>query len=221
METEELAIFPLSSVVLFPGVQVPLHIFEPRYRQMTADALGGSRGIGMAVVAPEYGHEMASDPPLHPIGCAGAIRQAQELPDGRYNLVLEGTYRFRILDEPGRPAEQLYRRAIVELLEDPYPRDAGEEVARLRGRIVRRVSALVRRGDPASEHQVTAELFDSLDDAAFVNSLCQALSFRLEEKLALLDADSVPERFELLEGLLSFRVAGLEASGSSGSGTVH
>ena len=71
---DELPIFPLSNVVLFPNLQVPLHLFEPRYRQMARDALDGAGRIGMVVVRPDHVAEMASDPPIFPIGCAGTTR---------------------------------------------------------------------------------------------------------------------------------------------------
>ena len=221
MQSEILPIFPLSGVVLFPEVQAPLHIFEPRYRQMTEAALAGSQRIGMVVIDPYHVDDSAGDPPLHPVGCQGIIRQAQELPDGRYNLVLEGTRRFRILEEPPRPASQLYRTATVELLDDPFPDEDRAKAVPLRRRIVEHVAELVRRSDPERAREFSEGLFRGVDDSIFVNSLCQALSFPADEKLALLDAPDVLSRCELLEGLLSFRVAGLGAGGSRGSQSVH
>jgi len=221
MASDELPIFPLTGVVLFPEAQAPLHIFEPRYRQMTEAALAGGQRIGMAVIDPEHARETSGDPPLHPIGCTGLIRQAQQLPDGRFNIVLEGTHRFRILEEPPRPPERLYRMARVELLEDPFPACDQAPAASLRQRIVDHVAELVRRSDPERARQFSEQIFQGVGDGAFVNSLCQALSFPPDEKLALLDAPDVLSRFELLEGLLSFRVAGLGAGGSRGSQSVH
>lgn len=221
MKTEELPIFPLTGVVLFPGVQAPLHIFEPRYREMTAAALGGSQRIGMAVIPPEHAHETAGDPPLHPVGCAGTICGAQKLPDGRYNLVLQGTERFRILDEPERPADRLYRLARVELLPDAFPAGDREPAAQLRKRIGDHVLQLVRRSDPERAQELSDPPFPGVGDAVFVNSLCQALNFPVDEKLALLDAAGVLRRFELLEGLLSFRVAALSSGGTPGTPSVH
>ncbi len=221
MRTEELPIFPLTGVVLFPEVQAPLHIFERRYRQMTEAALAGSRQIGMVVIAREHAHETAGDPPLHPVGCTGRIRQAQKLPDGRYNLVLEGTRRFRILEEPARPAERLYRVAKVEPLDDPFPAADCQAVTRLRDRIATHLAELRRRNDPEHPRKFSEQIFRGVGDAAFVNSLCQALSFPTDEKLALLDAPDLLSRCELLEGLLSFRVAGLGAGRRRASETVH
>jgi Lon protease-like protein len=221
MTSADLPIFPLTGVVLFPEVQAPLHIFEPRYRQMTEAALASSQQIGMVVIAPEHAHEASGDPPLHPIGCAGTIRQAQKLPDGRYNLMLEGTRRFRILHEPAGPADRLYRVAQVELLDDPFTTADRQAAAGLRDQIVAHVAELVRRSDPKRARSFSEKIFEGVGEAAFVNSLCQAMRFPTEEKLALLDAPDVLTRCQLLEGLLSFRVAGLGAGGRQGSASVH
>ena len=77
---ERLALFPLSNVVLFPRVKTPLHIFEPRYRQMTEAALDGDRRIGMVVVRPEHVEAIAGDPPLFEVGCEGVISDSKKLP---------------------------------------------------------------------------------------------------------------------------------------------
>ena len=108
-----LPIFPLSNVVLFPGVSTPLHLFEPRYRQLARDVLAGERRIGMVVVRPEFADEMAGDPPVFPVGCAGVITESQRRADGRFDIVLRGETRFELIEEPPRPSERLYRCARV------------------------------------------------------------------------------------------------------------
>jgi Lon protease-like protein len=216
-----LPLFPLSNVVLFPAVQTPLHIFEPRYRQMAQQALAAERQIGMVAVPPEHAHEMPGDPGVYPVGCAGIIAQSQRLPDGRYNLVLAGTQRFRILNEEPRAGSRLYRVARVELLDDPFPIAEQPRVARLRERIVALVRSLVAHSDATRSADITAELFRDVDDVSFVNSLSNALAFAPPEKQGLLEADTIPSRFERLEGLLSFRLAQLSGPGMAGSGSIH
>lgn len=208
-------------MVLFPGVRTPLRIFEPRYRQMTSDVLAGSRRLGMVTVLPEQVALMGGDPDVYAIGCEGLVAQSQRLPDGRYNIVLAGTHRFRILSEPPRPEERLYRVAEVERLDDPFPPDARPRASELRARIVELVGALVRRSDPERAEQINEELFTDVDDVTFVNSLCNALAFPPSEKQGLLEADSVLLRFERLEGLLSFRMAELQGPGPPGSQSLH
>ena len=94
-----LPLFPLPNVVLFPNVFLPLHIFEPRYREMVADALAGDRLIGMVLLRPGWEHDYEGRPPVYPIGCSGVITHVERLPDGRYNIVLRGLERFRIVEE--------------------------------------------------------------------------------------------------------------------------
>ena len=89
-------IFPLEDVVLFPNTSRPLQIFEPRYRAMIADALKGDRIIGMVLLRPGYEADYEGRPPVYAIGCAGAITDVKELPDGRYLIVLRGLVKFRV-----------------------------------------------------------------------------------------------------------------------------
>src|SRR5207249_6979709 len=117
-----LPLFPLPNVVLFPNVFLPLRIFEPRYRDMVADALDGDRLIGMVLLKPGWQQNYEGRPPVYPIGCSGLMTHAERLPDGRYNIVLRGIERFRIVREDHTRA---YRSAIVEQIaeEEVKPND--------------------------------------------------------------------------------------------------
>jgi Lon protease-like protein len=123
-----LPIFPLPNVVLFPGVFLPLHIFEPRYREMVADALASDRMIGMVLLRPGWQQQYEGRPPVYPIGCSGVITHVETLPDGRYNIVLRGVERFRILEEDD---DRSYRRAVVEAAPDQP--GTGDDHAAVRG----------------------------------------------------------------------------------------
>ena len=121
-------LFPLPNVVLFPQVMLPLHIFEPRYRQMTADALAGDHLVAMALLKSGEEAVYEQHPALHPVACLGKIVADQRLEDGRYNILLRGLSRVRILDEV--KADKLYRSARVDLLHDtggPAPEEAREQ----------------------------------------------------------------------------------------------
>jgi Lon protease-like protein len=109
-------LFPLGNVVLFPQGMLPLHIFEPRYRQMTADALASDSLITMVLLKEGSEAEFTERPALHSIACLGKIIADQRLKDGRYNILLRGLSRVRILSE--LDTGKLYRSARVELLED-------------------------------------------------------------------------------------------------------
>ena len=120
-------VFPLPNVVLFPGMFLPLHIFEPRYRQMTADALAGERLLAMALLKPGWQQDYEGSPPIHEIVGVGKIVEDAKLADGRYNLVLFGLTRVRILEEIGKG---MYRTARVEILAEREP--AGPDAERKR-----------------------------------------------------------------------------------------
>lgn len=214
-------LFPLQNVVLFPGVQVPLHIFEPRYRALTADALAGGRVIGMVAPRPEAADRMEGDPELLPFGCAGAILGAEALEDGRYNIVLAGTQRFRILREEPRPEGRLYRVAEVALLDDLLePADAPRLHAGRR-EVVSLFCDLVRRTRPDRAHEIDEGLFASVDDAVFTNTFCQLLELEPLEKQSLLQTDRVSDRCQQLATLLRFRLAELAVVSPDGERRLH
>jgi len=218
---QSLPIFPLSNVVLFPRVRTPLHLFEPRYRQLAREALAGERRVVMAVVRPEHVGEMGGDPPLFPVACCGVIEESQQLPDGRYNLVLHGERRVRITGEEPADGERLYRVGRVEGLEDPYPDAEREGVARLRTAITEDVGVLMRRNRPDRAHGFDPELFGGVDDETFVNAVANAFAFEPLEKQGLLEADGVPERYARLAGALSFRRAETLAAHGDPGRRIH
>jgi Lon protease-like protein len=213
MYTFSIPLFPLSNVVLFPGCLAPLHIFEPRYRQMTEAALEGTRLIGMVTVRPDAREEMGGNPPIYAVGC-----DHQRLPDGRYNIVLRGVKRFRVETESAPDSGRLYRLADARWLDDP---DGGSADGRagLREGVLGHLRRLARRSQAGEE--VSLAHLGELDDAAFTNSLCLALGLPAEEKQGLLEAASLTERLTQLEGLLAFHLAGLDSSDPGGASTVH
>ena len=212
-------IFPLSTVVLFPGSDCPLHVFEPRYRQMTRDALAGAGWIGMVTVRPEHVGDMSGDPPVFPIGSLGRLQHSEELEDGRFNIVLHGEARFRIRDEPAREGEQLYRVARVERL-DEAKADAGE-VAQLRERIAEAFRRLVEIVAPDRADQIGPHRIADTDDATFLGALVQVLNLPPVERQSLLETNGVGERLAALESILRFQLARLGTGTADGPDRVH
>lgn len=189
-------IFPLPNVVLFPNVFLPLHIFEPRYRQMVEDALNGDRIIGMTLLRPGWERDYEGRPPVYPIGCAGVITHAERLPDGRFNIVLRGMEKFRVT---GEEAERPYRLAHVE----PVPEPSFESVrTEMRGQR-RRLEALLV---PQPEGQADPKVPSAMPDEDLVNALAQYLEFDPVEKQALLERDGVLDRCRSLIELLEMKV---------------
>src|SRR5947207_1631024 len=109
-------LFPLPNLVLFPHVMLPLHIFEPRYRQMTTDALAGDRLLAMALLQQGWENDYEGRPALNPMVCVGKIIAEQRLDDGRFHILLRGLSRARIVREVDR--DTLYRQAQLDLLQD-------------------------------------------------------------------------------------------------------
>jgi len=196
-----LPLFPLPNVVLFPGVPLPLHIFEPRYRSMVADALAADRRIGMVLLQPgRWEPDYEGRPPIYPIGCSGVIANASRLDDGRYNIVLRGLDRIRILAEDD---DRAYRRATVELLPD-RPLDAADSEALTALRI--RLADLIGLHAAAEAGVETAATpLLSMPDAEFVHTLAQGLDLEPLEKQALLERESVLLRAQSLADLLEMR----------------
>jgi Lon protease-like protein len=216
---ELLPIFPLPNVVLFPGVFLPLHIFEPRYRDMVGDALMGDRIIGMALLKPGWDQDYEGQPPIYPIGCSGVITHFERLSDGRYNIVLRGLERFRILEEEHARS---YRRATVETLTDRALETADRTaVMDLRAKLQTLLTpALERRATEREEApNPYARATSAMTDEDLVNALAQYLDFEPLEKLALLQHDSLRARAESLVELLEMKI--LMARSPCHSGVAH
>ena len=190
-------IFPLPSVVLFPSVFLPLHIFEPRYREMVADALAGDRIIGMVLMRPGWEGQYEGRPPVYSVGCAGLITFSEQHPDGRYNIVLRGLEKFRILDEDN---SRSYRVARVEpLMEEPTPEDR----AIIHGERQRLEALLVPR---PTGRGVDPKVPPSMADDDLINALAQYLDLEPVEKQALLEREGLVARCRSLIDLLEMRV---------------
>ena len=117
----DVALFPLPNVVLFPQAVQPLHIFEERYKAMTADAIAGGGRIALAMLRPGWEKEYYSRPAIEPVVCVGRILRYERLADGKYNFLLQGEARARVLAER-QGGVKPYRVAELERLEEkPVP----------------------------------------------------------------------------------------------------
>ena len=212
------AIFPLPNAVLFPGVQLPLHIFEPRYRQMTADAADGDGVIGLILIRPGES-PMQPRAPVFPVGCAGRIANLQRLPDGRFNFVLQGVCRFRIRRE--LDSERLYRVIEAELLPEPsFASLASEARAELEAaghHLQLKMLELAQLTLPQHVQALRARMRE-LDPIQLANQLAFGLDCSPLEKQGLLESTGPRERIELLIRLIEFRRAERR---SGGAGTLN
>ncbi len=196
------ALFPLPATVFFPGTRLPLHIFEPRYREMMADALETDGRIGMVLLKPGWEADYYGRPEIARIGCLGKIHSHQHLPDGKYNLVLHGLSRFRVLREV---AGKNYRRAEVELLEDINDRPLCRAPEETRDRLVhayRHFASLLPEDErPSLEANWAA--FTSL--SALVDHMAHRLQPTVEEKQSLLEELDVPRRAGRVAALIEMK----------------
>jgi uncharacterized protein len=187
-------LFPLPDLVLFPHAVQPLHVFEPRYRQLTEDALAGDRLMAMALLQPGWEEHYHERPPIHPVVCLGRIGTEQRLPDGRFNLLLRGLRRARVLEEV--PTDRLYRTARVQLLEDVAV-DSKSREQRLR----RELSKLLTSWGLSKDKIRRGERLRLARDKP-LGMLCDAFAFslplELDVKKRLLDEVRVDLRARLL-----------------------
>jgi uncharacterized protein len=185
-----ISIFPLPGALLYPGLALPLHIFEPRYRAMVKDALARDRRIGM--IQPQKPVEGA---PLYAVGCLGKIGEVEALDDGGFNIVLEGISRFRVLRELDvvTPFRQIEAELLAEADEAalaPVERASFEREA--------------RRFADAQGYAVDWDSVARLDDLSLINGVSQIAPFDAAAKQALLETNSLGERCELLVQLMQF-----------------
>jgi uncharacterized protein len=217
-----LPLFPLPNVVLFPNVFLPLHIFEPRYREMIADAVKSDRMIGMVLLCPGWERDYEGRPPVYPVGCSGVLTHVERLADGRYNLVLRGLERFRIVEEDH---DRSYRRAIVEPLEEqPLGPEARQAIRNYRSKLESLLAPAAERAgglrdpeaDPAALRAAAEQKIPSaMSDEDLVNALAQYLDLEPLEKQALLERPGLRTRAESLVELLEMKIMMARTPGMS------
>jgi len=193
-----LPIFPLPNVVLFPNVFLPLHIFEPRYRDMIADAIASDRMIGMVLLRPGFERDYEGRPPVFPVGCSGVVTHVERLADGRYNIVLRGVERFRILQEDH---SRTYRTAVVDALPERLP--AADDRGIIRQQRSKLEAMLASSTDSKSRDP---KIPTAMNDEDLINALSQYLSLEPLEKQALLEHDTLRARAEALVELLEMKL---------------
>ena len=216
MEGEELRdfsgacrLFPLPGVVLFPHAVLPLHIFEPRYRQMTEDALAGDKLVTIVQLRPRAGSAPTSPPAIEEVGCLGRILQHERLPDGRFNFLLLGCKRVRLSREI--PSGKLYRVAEAEILED-IPSERGEGSGR--PELVRLFRDVLERSE-SLDSDLRTFLESDLPLGVLTDILAHALGLTPERKQALLAERRVDRRVDELLDILRMAAIRGPASGEA------
>lgn len=197
MTIQRLSIFPLGGAILFPGLQLPLHIFEPRYRALISDAMARDRMIGM--VQPRGDRRKLAPPSdLFSVGCMGRIGEFEALDDGRYNIILEGIQRFTIISEMQVGTQ--FRQVEAELWEEGEMDDILSIAERAS---LERES---RRFAEAQGYMVDWNSVSQLEDYSLVNAIAQIAPFDAAAKQALLETRGLAPRAELIVQLMEFFV---------------
>jgi len=194
-----LPLFPLPTTVLFPGVFLPLHIFEPRYKQMVTKALEGDRIIGMTLLVPGHEESYEGRPPVFPVGCAGLITHVERQNDGRFNLILRGLDKFRITEEEPPTDGVLYRIAHVTPIEEELTPATRPPLAEARQRLETLLA-------PTLQGEGASRLPRDMADDDLVNALSQYLELDAVEKQALLEQRGVLARCETLIELIEMKL---------------
>ncbi len=190
-----LSIFPLGGALLFPRAMLPLHIFEPRYRAMISDAMARDRRIGMIQPREESGRK----PALFDVGCIGRIAEVEAMEDGRYNVVLEGLTRFRLVSE--LDVSTAFRQVEADIAE--FARD-GDEPAALGIALRADLEREARRYADAKGYAIDWAAVERLDDEGLVNGVAQVAPFDVATKQALLEAPDIAVRADLVVQFLRF-----------------
>lgn len=193
-------VFPLPDLVFFPKTYLPLHIFEPRYRQMVVDTKSRDQMIGMVLLKEGWEEEYYQNPAIFPVGCVGQMIKVEPLEDGRFNIVLHGLKKFIIKDEF---FDRSYRQAAVEPLgpRTETPATIGTELKGYLIRLLKEYGLLVK-----IEQQIELLIKSHLDDEVLVHTLSFALNFTSLEKQFLLEAEDLDQQGHRLADLIQFKI---------------
>lgn len=193
-----LKVFPLAGVIVLPGTPTPLHVFEPRYRQLVAEALKGDRMLAVATLASEEGATQ-DRAPVQPIAGAGFIEAEEQLPEGRYHIVVRGLARVRLVEEieNGQP----FREFTAELLQDVYPPGGPPALLRQRRALEACVLQLAEVLPPESGAPQLAELAArTVSPSQLADLVAAAVVSEPDKRLAVIEELDVAKRLDLVTG---------------------
>ena len=195
-----LPLFPLPNLVFFPNTRLPLHIFEPRYRQMITDALKNDNRIGIVLLKPGWEADYFGSPAIHEFGTLGTIEQAVPLEDGRFNILIRGDVRVRVVDEVSRVP---YRTARV-IAEPEQQRGVNEAYAQREW-----LADLSRQYLQYLPDQMAVPEIETVGLDALTNALIMSLNLDVEEKQRLLEINDLVARAEKIGTELQNRIESL------------
>ncbi len=198
-----ISLFPLPSSVFYPNTLLPLHIFEPRYREMVSDALEGNRKIGMVLLQPGWEADYYGAPAVSAVGCVGTIDQHVRFEDGKYNMVLKGENRFRIVEEVGGKP---YRRAKIEILTERNDQNLNSAPNPIKDELIAHSTKYWRLLPPGKnlEKELDGDTLKTLGH--LTDQLAFGLELTVEEKQKFLEELDVLRRVDLLHSALKIKM---------------
>lgn len=206
----EIAIFPLPNVVFFPHTLLPLHIFEPRYRQMLADCLAGEKRLAMVLLRPGWEVDYHGRPPIFSVAGTGEILESAMLPDGRSNILLRGL--GRIMIEREVPSPKPYRIGQASWLHDVYPSGGEEEVAP-HAEYLRQICGQFLSALPHPIPRFLEVLTGHDRPGVFVDRLTNVVVRETEERQRLLEMSDVKQRLAEVTGYVEELLVRVERGG--------
>jgi len=202
-QAELIPLFPLPQTVFYPNTLLPLHIFEPRYRQMVADALEGGRKIGMVLLLPGWEANYFSTPPITTIGCLGEIEKHVRLEDGKYNMALKGLSRFQIVGETeGKP----YRRAKIERLPEINDQSLIAGPNPLKEELIRHCHQYIHLLPSGENFKKALNLSACKTMSHLTDQIATQLNLTVEQKQTLLEEQDVLRRVDAIRSTLKMKM---------------
>ena len=199
-----LPLFPLPNLVFFPQTRMPLHIFEPRYRQLVTDVVSADKRFGIVLLRPGWEADYFGTPATHLTGTVGEIEHVASLDDGKYNILVRGQVRFRIV---GEVHKEPYRTARV-VAQPQAERSTNDAYAQRTW-----LADLSRQYLHYLPEQATVPEIESVGLEPLTNALIMSLNLDVEEKQRLLEADDLITRAEEVGNELQRRIESLQALG--------
>ena len=199
---KQISLFPLPTSVFYPKTFLPLHIFEERYRKMIGDSIDNDQWIGMVLLEPGYEDNYPGSPSIRQVGCAGNLDRWFRYDDGKYDIVLKGQSRFRIIKETG---DELYRQAEVELLDDIND-DLLQNNPPLFEKLKQAYGNFIEHLPGSNAHKVEMDFADCNTVGQAVDRVAFIFDSPFDQKQSFLEQQDVRKRVEMVAGMLQLKL---------------
>ena len=195
-------LFPLPTTVFYPNTFLPLHIFEPRYRSMVADALEGEGKIGVILLKAGWEKDYHGTPEIMNIGCVGKIERHSQLPEGKYNILLSGLHRFRILQEI---EGKLYRQAQIEILEEINNQNLTVDSLPIKKQVIENMKRYLENISDGEKIEQALDMENCDTLAQFVDRIAYHFDLPASKMQEFLEEQDVHKRANILYSLIELK----------------